>query len=255
VNDPNGCSSIDGRYHVFFQYNPEAPIHAGIKWGHMSSTDLVHWRQEPIALVNRPGELDEYGCWSGCVVDDAGVPTAVYSAVADDTHRSEVLLARSDRRMRTWRQDRKPVAPRTDDRSISHVRDPFGVTSPSARPGRGSRRPAGGPRPWPLLLRAPGAPRRRPYPAVGVVLGARPGTGRHPRRRVGRGAHVLPGPVPCRRDDRVPSGGRIGRAAPESPAAGARPAVHRRRVRRRAVPGHRPGGTVAGRRRRRAPGG
>ena len=24
-----------------------------------------------IALVNRPGELDAYGCWSGCVVDDA----------------------------------------------------------------------------------------------------------------------------------------------------------------------------------------
>jgi beta-fructofuranosidase len=125
VNDPNGCSHIDGRYHVFFQYNPEAPVHAGIKWGHMSSTDLAHWRQEPVALVNRPGELDAYGCWSGCVVDDGGVPTAVYSAVADDTHRSEVLLARSDRQMRTWRQDRQPVAPRTDDRSISHVRDPF----------------------------------------------------------------------------------------------------------------------------------
>ena len=105
VNDPNGCSYIDGRYHVYFQYNPAAPVHAGIKWGHASSADLAHWRQEPIALVNRPGELDAYGCWSGCVVDDAGVPTAVYSAVADDTHRTSVLLARSDREMRVWQQD------------------------------------------------------------------------------------------------------------------------------------------------------
>jgi beta-fructofuranosidase len=125
VNDPNGCSYIDGRYHVFFQYNPDAPMHAGIKWGHASSTDLAHWRQEPIALVNRTGELDSYGCWSGCVVNDVGVPTAVYSAVADDTHRTNVLLARSDREMRVWQQDRKPVARTPDDASISHVRDPF----------------------------------------------------------------------------------------------------------------------------------
>jgi beta-fructofuranosidase len=125
VNDPNGCSYVDGRYHLFFQYNPDAPTHTGIKWGHASSTDLVRWRQEPIALVNRPGEPDQHGCWSGCVVDDAGVPTAVYSAVADASHRAEVLLARSDRRMLTWRQDRKAVAAPPDDPQISHARDPF----------------------------------------------------------------------------------------------------------------------------------
>jgi beta-fructofuranosidase len=125
VNDPNGCSYVDGRYHVFFQYNPDAPVHSGIKWGHVSSTDLVRWQPEPVALVNRPGELDQYGCWSGCVVDDGGVPTAVYSAVADQSHRAEVLLARSDRRMQAWRQDRKSVAGMPHDPEISHVRDPF----------------------------------------------------------------------------------------------------------------------------------
>lgn len=127
VNDPNGCSYVDGRYHVFFQYNPDAPIHSGIKWGHMSSTDLVHWRQEPIALTNRPGELDQYGCWTGCVVDDGGVPTAVYSAVADRSGRAEVLLAHSDRRMVSWSQARRSVAGTPDDPAISHVRDPFVV--------------------------------------------------------------------------------------------------------------------------------
>lgn len=125
VNDPNGCSLIDGRYHLFFQYNPDAPHHAGIKWGHVSSTDLAHWRHEPIALVNRPGEPDAYGCWSGCVVDDSGTPTAVYSAVTDDSHRADVLLARSDREMRTWQQTHEPVARPPDDPAISHVRDPF----------------------------------------------------------------------------------------------------------------------------------
>jgi beta-fructofuranosidase len=126
INDPNGCSYVDGRYHVFFQYNPDAPTHRAIRWGHMSSTDLARWRPEPIALVNRPGELDSFGCWSGCVVDDGGVPTAVYSAVADATaHRSEVLLARSDRTMTHWTQGRKSVASTPDDPMITHVRDPF----------------------------------------------------------------------------------------------------------------------------------
>jgi hypothetical protein len=31
VNDPNGCSYVDGRFHLFFQYNPDAPVHAAIK--------------------------------------------------------------------------------------------------------------------------------------------------------------------------------------------------------------------------------
>jgi beta-fructofuranosidase len=125
VNDPNGCSYVDGRYHVFFQYNPDDPIHAAIKWGHVSSTDLLHWVPEPIALVNRPGELDQYGCWSGCLVEDDGVPTAVYSAVADATGRSAVLLARSDRRMQSWTQERESVAGMPDDPGITDVRDPF----------------------------------------------------------------------------------------------------------------------------------
>ena len=125
VNDPNGCAFIDGRYHVFFQYNPIGPYHEQIKWGHISSTDLVHWRDEPIALRNRPGELDEFGCWTGCVIDDDGVPTAVYSAVADSSARAVVLLARSDRRMHTWHQLQRPVAGLPGDVAVSHARDPF----------------------------------------------------------------------------------------------------------------------------------
>jgi len=125
VNDPNGCSYVDGCYHVFFQHNPERPVHETIKWGHISSTDLVHWQPEPIALVNRPGELDAYGCWSGCGVDDTGVPIAVYSGVVDDGGRSQVLLARSDRRMQIWVAEQGSVTGMPDDPAITDVRDPF----------------------------------------------------------------------------------------------------------------------------------
>ncbi len=125
LNDPNGLCRVDGRYHVFFQYNPDTPHHGDIKWGHASSTDLLRWHYHPVALVNRPGELDAYGCWSGTVVDDGGVPTAVYSAVTDGSGRAEVLLARSDRSLISWEQDRSSVVGMPDDAHISDVRDPF----------------------------------------------------------------------------------------------------------------------------------
>jgi beta-fructofuranosidase len=128
VNDPNGVSFVDGVYHVFFQHNPDTPHHGDIKWGHASSTDLVSWQQHPVALTNRPGELDSYGCWSGSVVDDGGVPTAVYSAVQDASGRAEVVLARSDRSMVHWKQDRHSVIGMPDDPEISDVRDPFVFT-------------------------------------------------------------------------------------------------------------------------------
>lgn len=78
LNDPNGLTQKDGWYHLFYQYNPYAPIHQRIHWGHARSTDLVHWDHLPIALVPSQGP-DVDGCWSGVFVDDGGVPTLVYS--------------------------------------------------------------------------------------------------------------------------------------------------------------------------------
>lgn len=125
LNDPNGCALVEGRYHVFFQANPEAPVHHRIAWGHLSSVDLVHWREEPIALAPRDGKPDAFGCWTGCLTLDDGVPTAVYSAVRSNDGRSEVLLARGDRELRAWVQDSKAAVGMPDDESITAVRDPY----------------------------------------------------------------------------------------------------------------------------------
>src|SRR5213592_582147 len=81
LNDPNGPVRWKHRYHLFFQHNPAGPVHDTVHWGHVSSGDLVTWACEPLALAPTPGGPDAGGCWSGCVVDDGGVPTAVYTAV------------------------------------------------------------------------------------------------------------------------------------------------------------------------------
>lgn len=125
LNDPNGICRIDGRYHVFFQYNPAAQVHGDIHWGHVSSDDLLTWRDEPVALRPRPGTVDAAGCWSGCVVDDDGVPTAVYTGVPSHAADAGVVLARSDRTLRDWVQEDRHQTGLPDDPLIAEVRDPF----------------------------------------------------------------------------------------------------------------------------------
>ena len=57
--DPNGAFYHNGRYHLMYLYNKAG---SGFSWGHVSSTDLLHWRHHPDAIM--PGNGDE-GCFSG----------------------------------------------------------------------------------------------------------------------------------------------------------------------------------------------
>ncbi|MFK4269549.1 glycoside hydrolase family 32 protein [Streptomyces milbemycinicus] len=114
INDPNGPFRWRGRHHLFYQHNPDAPVHANVHWGHVSSPDLVRWEHHPIALAPTPGGPDEAGCWSGCVVDDDGVPTAVYTGV--DRHHTglgTICLARAadpdDEALAEWKPLPTPV--------------------------------------------------------------------------------------------------------------------------------------------------
>ena len=125
LNDPNGLCWIDGRHHVFFQYNPDGPVHGNIHWGHVSSTDLLSWQEHPCALVPRPGGIDAGGCWSGCIIDDAGVPTAVYTANPGNPRDAGVALARSDRSLLHWTQGTTTVVGTPRILGIEEARDPF----------------------------------------------------------------------------------------------------------------------------------
>lgn len=125
LNDPNGLAHIDGRWHVFFQFNPAAAHSERIHWGHQSSPDLLTWTAHPSALGPRDGRPDSFGCWTGCVVDDGGTPTAVYSGVTDGSGHSAVLLARSDRQLVDWQQSDASVLPMPDPQRFTDSRDPF----------------------------------------------------------------------------------------------------------------------------------
>jgi len=57
--DPNGAFYQNGAYHLMYLYEREG---RGFSWGHVSSRDLLHWRNHPDAIG--PGNGDE-GCFSG----------------------------------------------------------------------------------------------------------------------------------------------------------------------------------------------
>jgi beta-fructofuranosidase len=100
MNDPNGLIQWRGQYHMFYQHNPAAARFGPIHWGHAVSDDLVRWRDLPIALSPTPGGPDADGCWSGCIVDDDGVPTMIYTGLRDSIQRP--CLATSADDLLTW---------------------------------------------------------------------------------------------------------------------------------------------------------
>lgn len=67
MNDPNGFSFYDGKYHMFYQYHPYDSHWGPMHWGHAVSRDLLHWEYLPATLA--PDELyDKDGCYSGSAV-------------------------------------------------------------------------------------------------------------------------------------------------------------------------------------------
>jgi beta-fructofuranosidase len=82
MNDPCGPIFWKGRYHMFLQYNDE-PV-SGVKlWAHATSSDMVHWHREPIALAPTPGGPDAQGCWTGTAAVVDGKPTFLYTGVVN----------------------------------------------------------------------------------------------------------------------------------------------------------------------------
>lgn len=104
TNESHGLVYENDKYHVFFQKNANGPYMSRLHWGHISSSNLYDWTEEPIALY--PGEsYDLKGCWSGCVFSDAtitgGKTNILYTAV-DNSKATIAQAAPNDNDLTSW---------------------------------------------------------------------------------------------------------------------------------------------------------
>jgi fructan beta-fructosidase len=132
LNDPNGLLHHDGVYHLFFQNNPHASTWGNMSWGHATSTDLVTWTEQPVALEHTPEEMVFSGSAVADVRNTAGfagpgqtalvaVYTSAYTAASDRPGVQAQSLAYSVDGGRTWsRYAGNPVL----DIGSSEFRDP-----------------------------------------------------------------------------------------------------------------------------------
>lgn len=122
VNDPNGLVFVNGTYHLFYQYNPMGNNWGNMSWGHATSTDLIHWEEQSVALTR-----DELGdIFSGSAVIDqantagfgAGTMVALYTSAGSAQQQS--MAYSTDGGKTFLRYANNPVIKNNDD----NLRDP-----------------------------------------------------------------------------------------------------------------------------------
>ena len=132
MNDPNGPIYYKGKYHLFYQYNPNDFNWNTMHWGHAVSEDLVHWEHLPIALFPS-NDLGETHCFSGCaVINDEGLPTIFYTSIGENDRNAqdgaEQWMAVSHDDMITWEKYKSNPVMKLSIHGTSDIkewRDPF----------------------------------------------------------------------------------------------------------------------------------
>ena len=114
--------------HIFFQKNANGPYWGKLHWGHITSDDMLNWKEEKIALSNTSG-YDIKGNWSGCVFTDdvltGGKPNIFYTGV--DYAKASVNQATpiADDLI-SWNKDtRNPIIPSRPAGLSDDFRDPY----------------------------------------------------------------------------------------------------------------------------------
>ena len=124
INDPNGFSQFNGKYHMFYQWNPLGTNHKNKTWAHSVSSDLLHWERMKTAL--RPDTwYSKDGVYSGsAIVDDEKLYLFYTGNVKDSEGNREsyqCLAVSSDgENFERW----EPSIVNQPDGYTRHIRDP-----------------------------------------------------------------------------------------------------------------------------------
>lgn len=91
MNDPNGFSLYQGKYHMFYQYHPYSTVWGPMHWAHAVSEDLLHWEMLPAAMAPDQ-EYDKDGCFSGSAIElENGRQLLMYTGVNKVQEKGHIL--------------------------------------------------------------------------------------------------------------------------------------------------------------------
>jgi beta-fructofuranosidase len=138
MNDPNAPVYFNGRYHLFYQYNPDGAFWGDMHWGHAISTDMVHWKHLPVALAPTAFGPDADGCFTGTAAVLDGKVTILYTGVhaappdqatirdgAQSLRETQCLATSDDSELKTWTKLPAPViAAPPPELQVNGFRDP-----------------------------------------------------------------------------------------------------------------------------------
>ena len=124
INDPNGFSQFNGKYHMFYQWNPLGTNHKNKTWAHSVSSDLLHWERMKTAL--RPDTwYSKDGVYSGSAIVDDDKLYLFYTGNVKDSQGNresyQCLAVSSDgENFERW----EPSIVNQPDGYTRHIRDP-----------------------------------------------------------------------------------------------------------------------------------
>lgn len=99
VNDPNGLCYHQGKYQIFFQWNPFGCEHKHKHWTYTQTTDFINYTKPQIALAP-VDKFDKDGCYSGSARSKNNKLEIIYTANLKDEqnirYSRQVLVKQDD---------------------------------------------------------------------------------------------------------------------------------------------------------------
>lgn len=99
VNDPNGLCYHQGKYQIFFQWNPFGCEHKHKHWTYTQTTDFINYTKPQIALAP-VDKFDKDGCYSGSARSKNNKLEIIYTANLKDEQNirypRQVLVKQND---------------------------------------------------------------------------------------------------------------------------------------------------------------
>ena len=123
MNDPNGLVWFRGRYHAFFQHDPNQATHKQSYWGHAVSDDLIHWEELPIALYPDQPYENSGGCFSGSAIVKDDRLYLFYTSVSHELEQTQ-SMAYSDDGINFTKHPGNPIIKDAPHNYNENFRDP-----------------------------------------------------------------------------------------------------------------------------------